>query len=130
MNNYESTNLGNKISSDTPASLLNAQRPIAYAKSVDVLNACFGERILGKKYGAWQRGALEFQRDGVVYTIWFPKLSVDGDAASSAGWVNRISPNGMIIEESGGSPYTGYSGERLVFAKKGNEPYKFCGVFA
>lgn len=130
LEDYLGLHVGMPRPSGAPASLLNAQRPIAYAKSVDVLNACFGERILGKKYGAWQRGALEFPRDGVVYTVWFPKLSEDGDAASGSGWVNRISPNGMTIEETGGSPYTGYTGERLVFAKKGNEPYKFCGVFA
>ncbi len=116
--------------SDGGLAFLDARRPIPYEKSVDILNTCFGEGILGKYYYGWQKGAVEFQFGGSKYTVWFPKLSIDGTAATQAGWVNRISEDGTIIEEYGGTPYTGYFGERLVFAKAGKEPYIFRGVFA
>lgn len=110
-------------------SYLDAKRPVHYAKSVDVLNNCFGERILGKEYSGWQQGAIEIEYGGEKYTVWFPKLLANG-AATKSGWVNSISPDGMTIDEVGGKPYEGFTSERLVFAKEGDGPYLFRGVYA
>ena len=122
------------VGMDRPDGLLNSHAPVPYAKSVDVLNRVFGERYLGKTYGGWQKAALKFTANGSNYLIWFPKISVDGSAASSSGWINTCSADGRVITESVSSTGTVADYEldesiRLVFGKTGNGPYLFCGVF-
>ena len=110
--------------------LLDARQAYPYAKSVDVLNICFGEEYLGKHYDGWMMGALVFKAKDIKYSIWFPKLSINGKAASKSGWINTITDDGRLIEEYG-SENTFMPSEvlSLVFAKQGNDGYRFKGVF-
>lgn len=109
---------------------LDAKNPQAFDKSVDILNHCFGEKHLGKKYDAWMRGSIDFQSNGMGYTVWFPKISAVGKPTSSSGWINTISNDGRVIEEYGANKnYYPNSNTRLVFAKFGSQQYKFIGVF-
>lgn len=110
--------------------LLDARQAYPYAKSVDVLNICFGEEYLGKHYDGWMMGALVFKAKDINYSIWFPKLSINGKAASKSGWINTITDDGRLIEEYG-SENTFMPSEvlSLVFAKQGNDGYRFKGVF-
>ena len=111
--------------------MLEAQSPVPYSHSVDVLNECFGTKFLGKQYDGWMKGAIDFKAAGKTYIVWFPKLSTDGTAASSSGWINTISPDGKTIEEYGSEKtYEISDAIRLVFAKSGSSPYRFLGVFA
>ena len=109
---------------------LDARRAQPYTYSKDVLNTCFGVDYLKKHYDAWMKGAITFEADGVEYSVWFPKLAVNGRAASSSGWINVISDDGKLIEEYGSdNVFIPSEGPVLVFAKKGTEPYYFRGVF-
>ena len=117
------------------AHTLNTSDPDLYDHSADVLNFCFGPSYFGKFYDGFQRGAKKLTVGGKDYLIWFPKLSIDGKPASSYGWINTMSDNGNTITEeaSDESPDLGYDDNgslRLVFAKRGNLPYMFIGVFA
>jgi hypothetical protein len=110
--------------------LLDAKRPQGYLRSVDVLNNCFGNEYLGKTYEGWMRGAIAFQSGGEDYSVWFPKLAVNGKAASSSGWINIISSDGSLIEEFGSeNTFIPDNNIVFVFAKQGSEPYFFKGVF-
>ncbi|MBR4655458.1 MAG: HNH endonuclease [Oscillospiraceae bacterium] len=115
-------------------STLNSNDPDLYEHSVDVLNYCFGPLFFGKLYDGFQRGAKEFSVDGTSYMVWFPKISIDGKPVSSSGWINTLSDDGYTIIEEASSDATdlGYDDNgdiRLVFAKRGNLPYMFIGVF-
>ena len=109
--------------------ILDAKQPQAYLRSVDVLNACFVD-YLGKKYEGWMRGAIVFESSGKNYSVWFPKLAINGKAASSSGWINTISSDGNLIEEYGSeNTFIPEDNIIFVFAKQGSEPYYFKGVF-
>ena len=101
---------------------LDTRRAQTYTYSKDVLNTCFGVEYLGKHYNAWMRGAITFEANGIEYSVWFPKLAVNGRAASSSGWINVISDDGKLIEEYGSdNVFIPSEGPVLVFAKKGTE---------
>ena len=109
---------------------LDTRRPQMYSYSKDVLNTCFGVEYLGKHYNAWMKGAIPLKVEGAKYSVWFPKLSVNGRAASSSGWINVISDDGKLIEEYGSeNTFIPFDAPTLVFAKLGCEPYYFRGVF-
>ena len=110
--------------------LLDAKNPQFYQYNVDVLNKCFGEKYLEKTYEAWMKGSFLFEFDGVEYSIWFPKLSIDGTSASDSGWVNILSDDGKTIEEYGSKKrFSPFNKLIFVFAKNGSEPYFCRGVF-
>ena len=109
---------------------LDSRRPQLYSQSKEVLNTCFGDEYLGKYYNAWMKGSFLFEAAGIEYSVWFPKISVDGTSASSSGWINTLSADGNLIEEYGGKKRFNPANKTiLVFAKKGTEPYYFRGVF-
>ena len=110
--------------------LLDSRKPLFYHRIIDVLNNCFGEEFLGKTYKRWQMGSFPFICAGIEYSIWFPKLSVDGKTASKSRWINTISSDSKTIEEYGGKKRFDPSNKIIfVFAKKATEPYCFIGVF-
>lgn len=123
--------LGLNVGLTRPANhkLLDVRKPVYYQHSEDVLNDCFST-ILGKTYNGYMKGSKPFEIGDVGYSVWFPKLSVDGLAASSSGWVNILSDDGKIIEEYGAEKsFDPTNRISFVFAKKGSEPYYFRGVF-
>lgn len=108
--------------------------PTPFHKSVDVLNYGLGSDYLGKYYGGWQKGGFDFTASGTAYFLWFPKLSTDGQPASSSGWINTTADEGRtIIEKATESNlelgYEVADSIRLVFTKTKNEPYLFSGVY-
>lgn len=114
--------------------LFSRFRPIPFQRSVDVLNYGFGPGITGKWYSGWQRGSYELTVSGISFRIWFPKMSSDGEPASSSGWINTFSDDGETIIEaaSDSNPSLGYEVSdqvRLVFTKTKSGPYLFAGVF-
>ena len=114
--------------------LLSAENPTPFLKSVDVINYGLGIRYVSKVYGGWMKGSFDFSVDGKDYMLWFPKVSLNGKAASSSGWVNEIHDGGKTIierapEQTNVNDYRLNNRIRLVFIKQKKEPYYFYGVF-
>ena len=123
--------LGLDVGLDRPVNhkFLDVRKPQYYQHSEDVLNSCF-DVVLGKTYNGYMQGSKPFEKGHTGYAVWFPKLSLDGTAASSSDWVNILSDDGSLIQEYGGHKRFDTSGRFIfVFAKKGSEPYFFRGVF-
>ena len=123
--------LGLNVGCERPVNhrLIDVTKPVYYQHSEDVLNACF-DVVLGKTYNGYMQGSKPFEKGYIGYAVWFPKLSLDGTAASSSDWVNILSDDGSLIQEYGGHKRFDTSGRFIfVFAKKGSEPYFFRGVF-
>ena len=102
---------------------------IAFCKSVDILNECFG-----KKYKAWMKAAYFLSENEIV---WFPKRALFEGGQYVAqnkifGCINTISSDGMEIQERHSSACgTVDVLWRYVFMKsERKQEYRFVGVFS
>ena len=101
-----------------------------YDKSVDVLNDVFYPWFISEKLNGYQRGGYRFTNNGNSYLIWFPKMSINGKAASSSNWINTfIQEEDVIAERSGNNPTIPTDDYRFVFAKEGDSAYVFKGIY-
>ena len=112
--------------------LLDCDNPKPFKKEIDVLNYVFGIEYLHKVYNGCQRGGINYKSDGTTYTIWFPKMSDNGETHSKTGWINYFNEDQSVIFEKA----EGEKQEkpildtiRLVFPKYKNEDYYFNGVY-
>lgn len=119
--------------------MLRVSDDIGFHTIVEACNA-----TMGCSYKGIQRAF--FRPRGLVANCidmfaWFPKLSIDGiNAATSAGWVNTISPDGeCIYQYNANNPeFIGHDREspaRIVFARMldpvlGSWSYRFVGIFS
>jgi hypothetical protein len=81
---------------------------------------------------------------GNEYNVWFPKLAVDGHAATKTGWINNLLSNGLYIEEynednditiSTREKFGDDVPKRITFIysknpRTGKYDYRFSGVYA
>lgn len=112
----------------------SASNPIPFKLSVDVINYGLGLQYTAKKYAGWQKGAFDLLVNGQKYMVWFPKIAINGRAASPSGWINYFEDNGKTLierssDEQPANEYELTDVIRLVFAKTGAGPYLFSGVF-
>lgn len=112
------------------AKKLSIDDPYTFARSVDVLNECFG-----KNYKAWMKSGCILNEEKTL-RAWFPKIAVKKDGrlkaqSSTKAWINTISEDGQTIRAySETESVSYYVTENLVtFAKIPGQPYKYVGTF-
>ena len=108
---------------------INVADHIAFHKSVDILNKCFG-----KEYKAWMK-ATYFLSDNEM--VWFPKRALLENGQYVAqnkafGCINTISSDGMEIQERHSSACGAIDVLwRYVFMKsERKQEYRFVGIFS
>jgi very-short-patch-repair endonuclease len=113
---------------------------VGFKKIVDVCNTIFGTDYKGRQ-GVYFKPWTIRERYEDDYIAWFPKLAIDGKAATRQGWNNQISLNGKEIYDYNENwkevPLSHdhiNPAKRIVFART-RDPitreatYRFFGVF-